>query len=100
MFPTPRRGSAFGGAFGLLEHTETQSDDASAQEQGQQGVGGHQVPDDAETRGKRGARFGQQAGDSDSSRFLKNSSLNVFSLAAWLRGLESNQRLQVQSLAN
>lgn len=94
MSHAPSIGSA-SRALGLLEERESKGDDACANEQSDQFVTRHEVPNSTKTSGQSSTGRGQHSGDG-------NSLLKSFLLpkkVLWLRELESNQQLQVQSLS-
>ena len=80
-----------GGPLGLAEKRKAQGDDGCTHEQGKDGVGGDDVPDNA--------GFGEQAGGGDTSS-LGESLLYVFMPCGWLRELDSNQRLRGENPTN
>ena len=88
-----------GGPLGPAEKRKAQGDDGCTHEQGKDGVGGDDVPDNADAGGDNGAGFGEQAGGGDTSS-LGKSLLYVFMPCGWLRELDSNQRLRGENPTN
>ena len=111
--PRPRRGLALGRTLGLSEDSDTSPDQTGRKKHDQQRVGNHQVKDAANQGGESGNRSRNGANPS------RNCLLRSFLLShkmimtqyshpksrhkarwVWLRGLDSNQQHQVQSLAS
>lgn len=88
-----------GGPLGLAEKRKAQGDDGCTHEQGKDGVGGDDFPDNADAGGDNGAGFGEQAGGGDTNS-LGESLLYVFMPCGWLRELDSNQRLRGENPTN
>lgn len=88
-----------GSPLGLAEKRKAQGDDGCTHEQSKDGVGGDDVPDNADAGGDNGAGFGEQAGGGDTSS-LGESLLYVFMPCGWLRELDSNQRLRGENPTN
>lgn len=88
-----------GSPLGLAEKRKAQGDDGCTHEQGKDGVGGDDVPDNADAGGDNGAGFGEQAGGGDTNS-LGESLLYVFMPCGWLWELDSNQRLRGENPTN
>lgn len=63
--PHPFEGELPCGTLGLPEEPETHGQNGDANEQGEDGIGGDDVPNDAKARDDDGTSFGKQAGSSD-----------------------------------
>ena len=87
--------SAAGGALGSPEDGKAQGDQASADEQRQNGICGHDVPNVLDQRGQR--RGVTKDGSDSGSRSLGSV---LLSLNLWLREEESNLHLQGENLAS
>lgn len=94
----PRPLLSSGGPLGSAEKRKAQGDDGRTHKQGKDGVGGDDVPDNANAGGDNGAGFSEQAGGGN--RTLGKFLLYMMMPCGWLRELDSNQRLRGENPTN